>query len=62
MPSADVIILPVLDTKAETRVPAGVDLGQQQLLPSSDRRKVVDLLQVKVAREMARVSEGGKDV
>jgi hypothetical protein len=43
--SATIIILPVIRTE-----PEGVDLGRQKLLPSSDRRKVVELWRVKEQR------------
>lgn len=47
---ADVIVLPVV------RIERDIDLGQQRLLPSSDRRKVVELRRVREALEMGRMA------
>lgn len=55
---AKVIILPVVSAErfcldgSELLHRDGIDLGHQHLLPSSDRRNVVDMLQVKSNREI----------
>lgn len=65
MASATIIILPTIriermgecDVTPERSAAerAGVDLAHQQLLPSSDRRKVTELWRVKVEREQDQV-------
>lgn len=49
MANAVVIVLPVIRT-----MPAGVDLADQTIAPSSDRRNIVELWRVRELREFQR--------